>query len=203
MPLHKKQIRLIDLLTANQEEPLTIRQLQEELGLSSPSLVHHHITQLEKKGFLKRNPSNPRDYQVLLDPEHPVSYVNMYGMAKCGPEGTVLSGDPIDMVPIYSKMIHFPVDEAFMVKATGDSMEPKIHEGDIVIARKQRTAEEGQIVICSLDSSVMIKRFSGKSDVILESLNNKYYPIIVQNEQQFNIEGVMKGLISFNDKLVN
>lgn len=203
MPLHKKQIKLIDLLTANQDDPLTIRALQEELGLSSPSLVHHHITQLEKKGFLKRNPSNPRDYQVLLDPEHPVSYVNLYGMAKCGPAGTVLSGSPLDMVPIYSKLIHFPVDEAFMVKATGDSMEPKIHEGDIVIARKQKTAEEGQIIICSLDSSVMIKRFSGKNDVILESLNNKYYPIIVQNGQQFYIEGVMKGLISFNENLVN
>jgi len=76
-------------------------------------------------------------------------------MAKCGPDGTVLSGSPIDKIPMYSKMLHFPADEAFMVKATGDSMEPRIHDGDIVIARKQNIADEGQIVICSLDSSVM------------------------------------------------
>jgi len=157
MKLHDKQIRLLKLLTDNQGDPLTIREIQEKLDLSSTSLVHHHITMLEKKGYLKRNPS---------------------------------------------KMLHFPVEEAFMVKATGDSMEPKIHDGDIVIAKKQNIADEGQIVICSLDSSVMIKRFSGKKDVILESLNNKYFPIMVNKDQSFNIEGVMKGLICFHEGIV-
>jgi len=199
MKLHEKQIKLLQLLAANQESPLTIRELQEVLELSSTSLVHHHVKKLEEKGYLKRNPSNPRDYQILLDPESPVTYINMYGMAKCGPEGTVLSGSPIDRIPMYSKMLHFPVDEAFMVKATGDSMEPKIHDGDIVIARKQNTANEGQIVICSIDSSVMIKRFTGKNNVILESLNNKYFPIMVDNSKSFIIEGIMKGLICFHE----
>jgi len=199
MKLHEKQIKLLHILADNQESPMTIRELQEVLDLSSTSLVHHHIKKLEEKGYLKRNPSNPRDYQILLDPESPVTYINMYGMAKCGPEGTVLSGNPIDRVPMYSKMLHFPVEEAFMVKATGDSMEPKIHNGDIVIARKQNTANEGQIVICSLDSSVMIKRFSGKDNVILESLNNKYFPIMVDSNNSFVIEGVMKGLICFHE----
>jgi len=199
MKLHEKQVKLLQLLAANQDSPLTIRELQDMLDLSSTSLVHHHVKKLEEKGYLKRNPSNPRDYQILLDPESPVTYINMYGMAKCGPEGTVLSGNPIDRVPMYSKMIHFPVEEAFMVKATGDSMEPKIHDGDIVIARKQNTATEGQIVICSVDSSVMIKRFSGKNNVILESLNNKYFPIMVDDNSAFVIEGIMKGLICFHE----
>lgn len=199
MKLHEKQVKLLQLLAANQENPMTIRELQEVLELSSTSLVHHHVKKLEEKGYLKRNPSNPRDYQILLDPESPVTYINMYGMAKCGPEGTVLSGNPIDRIPMYSKMLHFPVEEAFMVKATGDSMEPKIHDGDIIIARKQNMAENGQIVICSLDSSVMIKRFSGKDNVILESLNSKYFPIMVNKKSSFVIEGIMKGLICFHE----
>lgn len=194
--LHKKQVRLIELLKTNQDAPLTIRELQEELGLSSPSLVYHHITQLEKKGYLKRNPSNSRDYQILLDPESPVSYINLYGMAKCGPAGTMLSGDPIDRVPMYSQFIPFPVEDAFMVKANGDSMEPRIHDGDIVIAQKQQSARNGQIVVCSLDGKVMIKRFSKVDNIILESLNKKYYPIVVSGAEIFNIEGIMKGLIS-------
>jgi len=199
MKLHDLQIQLLKILMDNKDEPLTIRELQEILGASSTSLVHHHIKMLESKGYLKRNPSNPRDYQILLDPELPVTYINMYGMAKCGPDGTMLSGNPIDKIPMYSKMLHFPADEAFMVKATGDSMEPKIHDGDIVIARKQQVANEGQIVICSLDSTVMIKRFSGENNVILESLNNKYFPIMVDQNQSFVIEGVMKGLICFHE----
>ena len=59
MELHKVQRSLLDLLKQNAGDPLTIRELQSLLDLSSPSLVHHHITQLEKKKFLKRNPNNP------------------------------------------------------------------------------------------------------------------------------------------------
>jgi len=192
------QIQLLQILKDNQDAPLTIWELEEILGLSSTSLVLHLIKKLEEKGHLKRNSNNPQDYQILLDIELPVTYINMYGMAKCGPDGTLLSGNPIAKIP-YSKMLHFPAEEAFMVKATGNSMEPRIHDGDIVIARKQNVADKGQIVICSLDSSVMIKRFVGnfsdKNNVLLESLNNKYFPIIVDEEQQFTIEGVMKGLI--------
>ena len=91
MNLHDKQIELIDLLKKYEDNPLTIREIKEELELSSTSLVHHHITQLEKKGYLKRNPSNPRDYQILSDAEKPISYLNLYGFAKCGPEGIDLS----------------------------------------------------------------------------------------------------------------
>jgi len=193
--LHQKQIELIELLRIQQDNPLTIRELQEELGLSSPSLVHHHIKQLEKKGFLKRNPSNPKDYQLVMESGTPITYINLYGMARCGPEGTVLSGDPEDRVPFYSKMLHFPIEEAFMVKALGDSMEPRIHDGDIVIAQKKAMADNGQIVVCVLDGKVMIKRFSRQDDIILQSLNAKYFPIIVTKSNEFLIEGIFKGLI--------
>ena len=60
--LHKTQQAVLDLLKENIEEPLTVRELQELVGASSPSVVHHHIGQLEKKGYLRRNPNNPQDY---------------------------------------------------------------------------------------------------------------------------------------------
>ncbi len=197
MKLHEKQIQLIELLKKNHSNPMSIREIQEELGISSVSLVHHHIKQLEKKGYLKRNPSNPRDYQILTDPEKPISYLNLYGLAKCGKDGTILSGNPIDRVPIYSKLIPFSAEDAFLVEATGNSMEPKIHEGDLIIGKKQNTADNGDIIICTLELKAMIKKYSyneNNQDIILESFNTNVFPIFVQ-KKKFKIEGVMKGII--------
>jgi len=53
MKLHDLQIQLLRILTENQDTPLTIRELQEVLGASSTSLVHHHIKKLEDPAIIK------------------------------------------------------------------------------------------------------------------------------------------------------
>ena len=140
--IHPKQKALLDLLKKNIDDPMTIRELQDALKMSSSSIVQHHIQQLEKKGYLKRNPFNPKDYQVLSDPERPIVYLNLYGLAQCGPKGSILDGSPIDRIPIASRLIKFSTDEAFLLEAKGDSMIPKINPGDLVIVQKRRHAEE-------------------------------------------------------------
>lgn len=197
MNLHKTQEKLLDLLSDNLDSPLSMRQLCEELGLSSPSLVHHHISQLEKKGFLKRNPNNPADYQILTTAEEPITFLNLYGSAKCGPEGTLLSGNPISRIPLSSRLISFSIKQAFLVKAVGDSMNPEIKNEDLVIAKKQQTAINGEIVVCSLEGEVRIKKFREVTHGVymLESINPKYEPIVVKEDMTFNIEGIFKGLI--------
>ena len=194
MDLHKKQLELLRLLSKNIESPLTIRKLQTLLNLSSPSLVHHHIKQLEKKKYIRRNPNNPKDYKILNDPEKLIRFVNLYGMARCGPDGTLLSGDPIDRIQISPKMISFNIEDAFLVEASGDSMEPYIHQGDFVIAKMQNSADNGEIVVCTLDDKVMIKKIY-KHKRLLISTNTKIDPIIIEQGAYFNIEGVVKGII--------
>jgi len=197
MDLHEKQIAILNLLQSNGDNHLTLRGIMEEVdGLTSPSHVQHHLNQLEKKGYLKRNPSNPRDYIVLQDAEKPISYLNLYGMAKCGPEGTLLSGNPIDQVPVYSKLIRFDVSEAFLVQALGDSMSPTIHENDLVIAKKNESYSNGDIVICTLNSHVHIKKYRKiKNLILLESINKNVEPIVVTKDDSLRVEGVMKGNI--------
>ena len=87
--LHPKQIELLELLKNNISDPLTLQELADRLGVASKSVAFHHLKQLERKGYLKRNPDNPRDYILLKDPERNVVYLPMYGQAKCGPEGTL------------------------------------------------------------------------------------------------------------------
>ncbi|HNJ67207.1 MAG TPA: ArsR family transcriptional regulator, partial [Turneriella sp.] len=62
--LHPTQKQLLDLLSKLSGEGYTIRELQESLSLSTPSLVFFHLQQLEKKGYIERNPMNPADYRV-------------------------------------------------------------------------------------------------------------------------------------------
>lgn len=194
--LHTSQDKLLSLLRDNLEAPLTMRELQDELGLASPSVVHHHIQQLEKKGYLKRNPNNPKDYIVLQDPEKFIVYINKYGLAQCGPKGSMLDGNPIDRIPISSRLIKFPSDEAFIVEAKGNSMEPKIKQGDIVIARKQNFAENNDIIVCVHDTEVLIKKYIlSEKNEILSSLNEKYPAFVAK---KLRIEGVVKNILQYH-----
>jgi repressor LexA len=194
--LHSVQQKLIKILKKNITDPLTIRELQKELGASSPSVVHHHIQQLEKKGYLRRNPSNAMDYQVLADsPEKKITYINLYGLAQCGPKGSILNGNPIDRIPIASQILGFSSLDAFMVKARGDSMSPKINNGDLVIAKKAKNAENGSTVVCINDGEALIKKIQKGKETILVSANPSYEPFVAAKD--FRIEGIVKGVYSY------
>ena len=147
MNLHKTQEKLLDLLSDNIDSPLSMRQLREELDLSSPSLVHHHICQLEKKGFLKRNPNNPADYQILTTAEDPITFLHLYGSAKCGPEGTLLSGNPISRIPLSSRLTAFSIQQPFLVQAEGDSMPPEIKNEYFLVSKNKQTQANVDLVI--------------------------------------------------------
>jgi repressor LexA len=200
MKLHPTQEKLLALLSENITSPLTIRELQDELNLSTPSLVHHHIQQLEKKGYLRRNPTNPQDYQVVTSadsPEKLIAYINMYGMAQCGPNGTILSGDPMDRVPLSTKILGFRSEDAFIVKARGNSMMPRINEGDLIIAKKASDAPNGSLVVCVNNGEALIKKIQKMNDsILLVSLNPSFEPFIASKDD-FRIEGTVKCVMSY------
>lgn len=195
--LHFQQVALLKLLRENIDNPLSLSELQEALSMSSRSVVQHHIQQLEKRGYLKRNPSNPWDYQILSDPEKPFSYLNLYGLAQCGPGGQFLDGNPIDRIPIAIKLLRFPAAEGFLVEAEGDSMIPRIKKGDLLIIQRKMVAEKDDTVLCVNDEKAMIKKYSPTSNVILLLSDNPKYSPIVAGEN-FSIEGIVRGVLNFN-----
>lgn len=193
--LHKLQEKLLKLLSKNIDEPLTVRELQEKIGASSTSVVVHHMTQLEKKGYLKKNPYDSKDYQILKTPDKEIAYLNLYGLAACGPNGSILDGSPIDRIPVSTKILSFPSSKAFMVKAKGDSMLPKISAGDFVIVEKSNKTENGVMALCVNDGQTLIKKINLQNKkVILVSLNSEFEPFIAADD--FRVEGVVRGVIS-------
>lgn len=194
--LHPVQARLLELLRANSDDPLTVRELQDELGVSSTSVVAHHVEQLEKKGYLKRDPYNSRNYQIVADgPEDALARLNLYGLATCGPEGSILDGDPIDRIPLAARLLSFPAFEGFMVRAKGRSMEPKIHEGDLIIARRTAEFANDKVYVCVNDGECLIKQVRlNAGSVFLVSFNRAFPPMLAAED--FRVEGEVKNIIS-------
>lgn len=197
--LHPTQEKLLKLLKDNIDNPLTIRELGSQIDEESPGVVYHHLTQLEKKGFLKRNPNNPKDYVLMDSPDKKIVYLNKYGTAKCGPGGLILAGNIIDRVPMPSSLLKFPAAEAFIVEAKGDSMEPKIKSGDIIIAQQRNAAEHLDLVVCSYKEEVLIKQFLIADGVLLlSSLNSNKYPPMRVTKHDLKIAGVVKNIIHYD-----
>lgn len=193
--LHPTQAKLLEILKNNITDPLTMEELADRLNVGSKSVIFHHIKQLEKKGFLKRNPANPRDYMILKDPERNVVYLKMYGMAKCGPAGTILDGTPTRVVPVDPSMVYFPVGKGFMVEAKGDSMEHLISPKDWLIVETSHLPKNKDVVVCVNNGEVLVKRFNNDGkNVILLSENPAYAPIVA-DPATFHVEGIVRSII--------
>ena len=193
--LHPTQAKLFEILKNNITDPLTMEELADRLNVGSKSVIFHHIKQLEKKGFLKRNPANPRDYMILKDPERNVVYLKMYGMAKCGPAGTILDGTPTRVVPVDPNMVYFPVGKGFMVEAKGDSMEHLISPKDWLIVETNHLPKNKDVVVCVNNGEVLVKRFNNDGkNVILQSENPAYAPIVA-DPATFHVEGIVRSII--------
>lgn len=188
------QQKLLKLLADHMHDPLSYRDIAESIGVKSPNTVAYHLRELEMKGLLKRNPSNPQDYQVLGEQEPGVVRLNLYGLAHCGRNGSLLDGNPIDKIPVASRLIPFAIHKAFLMKAKGDSMETDIHDGDLVLVKRQTHANNGQIVACVNRGECLIKQYGKGHPNVLSSLNKNYMPIVVADD--FRIEGVVAGIVS-------
>jgi repressor LexA len=188
------QEKLLRLLRTNADEPLSYRDLAEHLCVGSTNTVFYHLQKLERLGYLKRDPADPKNYQVLGSPERGTVHLNLYGLARCGPHGRLLDGSPSDRLPVSTRMIPCRAADAFLVRAKGDSMEPRIHDGDIVLARRQQTADDGEVVVCVNQGEALIKKLARHRDApLLISLNPSYAPIVAADD--FRIEGVVKTIV--------
>jgi repressor LexA len=115
-------------------------------------------------------------------------------MAACSPNGSILDGDPIDRIPVSRRLLPFPVSDAFIVKAKGKSMEPKIYEGDLIIARKTSEPQDGKVFVCVNAGECIVKRVRFFDENIwLESFND--VPTF-KADKDFHVEGEVKSIIS-------
>lgn len=107
------------------------------------------------------------------------------------------TGDYIEgKLDLNQHLIRHPA-ATFFVRVTGDSMlGAGIHSGDILIVDRAVEATHGKVVVVALDGELTVKRLSlHKDKVVLLPENDRYYPIEITDNRQFEIWGVVTNVI--------
>lgn len=192
------QEKIYKVLVETRDEALSLRDIGAEVEIKSPNTVSHHLKQLEKKGYISKDTVTGK-IGIIKDPAKDIIYLNLYGgAAECGAMGFFAEDNVVERIPIPSR--EFKVGgNSFLIKAAGDSMEPHIFEGDLVVAeRSDGDYKDGDILIVVHGDYAKIKRvFFQKEKILLVSLNSKYPPISIDNPDPdtISIAGIVRGVI--------
>jgi len=181
--LTKRQQEIFDFIkrySAKHGYPPTVRDIGKAIGLTSSSTVHAHLANLEKRGLLRRDPSKPRAIELLVD-RAKRAVVPQGGLPVVG---QVAAGTPILADENIEDYMHVPDiaggDEGeYVLRVAGDSMKNAgILDGDHVVVRPQRTADDGEIVVALVGEEATVKRFFKELDhVRLQPENDAMEPI--------------------------
>jgi repressor LexA len=168
--------------------PPSVREIAEAVGLASSSTVHGHLSRLESKGFIRRDPTKPRAIEILdLEEENNIPKDE----ARYAPViGKVTAGIPITAVENIEEFVPIPSSTAgpdenlFVLVIDGESMiEAGILDGDMVIVKQQSSAQNGDIVVAMTeDNEATVKRFFKEKNYIrLQPENATMEPLIYHN----------------------
>ncbi len=152
--------------------PPSVREIGEAVGLASSSTVHGHLARLEKKGFIRRDPTKPRAIEVLQQegefeiPKTEAMFAPVIGKVTAGLPITAVENIE-EYIPIPNNEMHAS-EQLFVLIIEGDSMiEAGIFNGDKVIVKQQNTAQNGDIVVAMTEESeATVKRFFKETDHI-------------------------------------
>ena len=175
--------------------PPSVREICGAVSLKSTSTVHGHLERLEKKGYIRRDPSKPRAIEVLDGDNFMPSRKEMVNVPIIG---KVAAGVPILAHENIEDYFPVPVDflgnqESFMLIVKGDSMiNAGILNGDYIIVQKQNTARNGDFVVALINDEATVKTYYKEKDYFRLQPENPYLlPIIVK---EVNILGKVIGV---------
>jgi repressor LexA len=166
--------------------PPTVRDIGQAVGLSSSSTVHAHLSALEHKGLIRRDPTKPRALEVL---ERDADASKARGdLVDLPVVGAVAAGSPILAAENVESVLSLPTevvrdDATFVLRVKGDSMvDAGILDGDFVVVREQPDAVNGDIVVALLGDEATVKRFFREPDrVRLQPENASMEPIYTRD----------------------
>ena len=178
--------------------PPTVREIGTAVNLSSSSTVHAHLKSLEEQGHIVRDAVLTRAIKLVAGSDGEDNRPRNRPVIQMPIIGTVAAGKPRlavedveDVFPLPSNFIN---GEGFMLRVVGDSMiEDGIHEGDLVVVRRQPTANNGETVVAMIDNEATVKRFyKEKARIRLQPANKRMKPMYHENVE---IVGKVVGLV--------
>lgn len=201
-PISDKQAQILEYIKDQIMEkgyPPAVREICEAVHLKSTSSVHSHLATLEKRGYIRRDPTKPRAIEICDDNFQMLRTET----ASLPVVGRVAAGEPIlaeqnieSYFPVPAEYV--PRGESFVLKVHGTSMiNAGIMDGDYIFVNSCRNAENGEIIVALIDDSATVKRFYKENGHIrLQPENDEMEPIIVEDCQilgkVFGVYRVMK-----------
>ena len=147
--------------------PPSVREICEAVTLKSTSSVHAHLESLERKGYIRKDPTKPRTIEVVDDSfnvlRSEIISIPMIGRVAAGVP--LLAEENIEgYFPIPAEFM--PNNEAFILTVHGNSMvNIGILDDDMIIVERKSTASNGEIVVAlvadeaSSEPAATVKRF--------------------------------------------
>jgi SOS regulatory protein LexA len=178
--LTKRQKQVLDFIKSFKQKKgyaPSLEEIKKHLRLCSVSTAHHHILRLEKEGYIRRAKNEPRAIELIGERKE--------GLVKIPLVGTIAAGEPIEAIED-PEMIKVPKSqlsksgEHYALKVQGNSMIGEgVFDGDIVVIRKQPTAENGETVVALLgDNEVTLKKiYREKNRFRLQPANPNLKPM--------------------------
>lgn len=182
--LTEKQRQILEYIKSeilSRGYPPSVREICMAVRLKSTSSVHSHLSALEEKGYIRRDPTKPRAIEII-DDEYALTRREMVNIPIVG---TVTAGAPIlahenidDYFPMPVEFL--PNAVVFMLKVRGNSMINKgILDGDSVIVEQRSTAKNGDMVVALIEDSATVKTFYKENGHYrLQPENDTMEPII-------------------------
>ena len=199
MPLTKRQKQIVDYLgeyiERNGYAP-SFEEIAEQFSFNSLATVHEHLTNLERKGYIRRSHNESRGIE-MVPPK------GQSGATELPLLGQVAAGEPIEAVTS-GETVAVPNDllphrgNSYVLKVRGESMiDDHIQDGDFVVVHGRNNADNGEMVIALLNgSSATVKRIYREAGgwIRLQPSNDKVRPIRAR-EDDVLIQGVVVGVI--------
>jgi repressor LexA len=186
--------------------PPTVREIGEKVGLASPSTVHAHLANLERAGLLKRDPTKPRALELIgrerREPEAaPAEHDDALRLPLVG---EIAAGGPLLAEQNIEYYLPMPKSTRgdFLLRVKGDSMiEAGILDGDIVVVKREQTAQDGDIVVAlagadeTADEATVKRFFRDSGRIRLQPENAALDPIYADHVQIIGkVTGVFRAL---------
>lgn len=192
-PVQRQTLEFLRNFLAEKGYAPALKDIADFIGVKSPSTAHFHLERLENKGFIRRGEDGMLELLDRVTPELGPTAVPLVGV--------IAAGRPIEAIE-QSTTIEIPpgmIDgrgEVYCLEVSGNSMiDEHICDRDIVVIKKQDTAEDGQIVVALLsDGNATLKRFRRlkNGQVMLIPANPTMQPITVD---RVSIQGRLIGVI--------
>ena len=199
MPLTKRQKEILDFIHGFIDEhgyAPSFEEIAHAFGYSSLATVHEHLSNLERKGYIRKSYNESRSIEMMPD-EGTVAAVGLPLL------GAVAAGLPIEAVQ-HQESLTVPLDmvrpgkDNFVLKVEGNSMiDEQIRDGDYIVVSSQPTAADGEVVVALVggDSATVKKLYREKGNRIrLQPANPAMDPIMV-DANDVVVQGVVVGLI--------